>query len=158
MGVGVGSAEATLEACRLREFLVTLNFNEIDSLRFDMLHRQWCRAVINFLEEGGVSNVTFGRAAKLIAVYLKTVAVLGPGFRTAFASIAHPPIDAILLRKLAASDVNSAYKSKWAKIKWTKLNEVQYYELILELRQALAVDEPFWMLERYWTVTNDSEL
>jgi hypothetical protein len=115
-------------------------------------------SVVASLEKARIPNVTFGRAAKLIAMYLKAIVVLGSGSGTAFSRIAHPPIDSLLLRNLAASPVNSEHKSKWAKTKWTKLNDQQYYELIMQLRQVLDCEEPFWMLERFWTVTNDAGL
>jgi hypothetical protein len=54
--------------------------------------------------------------------------------------------------------VNSEHKNRWAKTKWTKLNEKQYYELIMHLRHVLGPKEPFWQLERFWTVTKDAEL
>lgn len=74
--------------------------------------------------------MTFGRAAKVLAIYLKSAIVLGPGVGTAFARVAHPPIDGILLRNLASSDVKSEHQRRWAKTKWTRLNHEQYYELI----------------------------
>ena len=92
-----------LEGCGVVEFLDTPNFDDIDAAQFDRRHRQWCLAVVDSLEKAGIANVTFGRAAKLIAIYLKSVVVLGPSSGTAFARIAHPPIDSILLRNLAAS-------------------------------------------------------
>jgi hypothetical protein len=155
----VDTLRKALEGSGVVEFLETAKLDDIDATRFDVLHHHWCGSVVDFLEEAGIPNVTFGRAAKLIAIYLKSVVVLGPGSGTAFAGIAHPPIDAILLGKLAvAKDVNSEHKSKWAKTKWTKLNDEQYYELIKQLRQALGPEEPFWKLERFWTVTNDAGL
>jgi hypothetical protein len=153
----VDSLRKALEACGVREFLATPNFGDIDATRFDVVHRRWCRKVMDSLKEARIPNVTFGRAAKLIAMYLKSEVVLGPGFGTAFARIAHPPIDGILLGKLAASDVNSEHKGKWARTKWTKLNAQQYYELISQLRRV-DPEEPFWKLERFWTVTNDAGL
>ena len=152
----VDTLQEALETCGVREFLETANFGDIDATRFDAIHRQWCMSVVAFLEKARIPNVTFGRAAKLIAMYLKSVVVLGPNSGTAFSRIAHPPIDGILLGKLAASPVHSEHKSKWAKTKWTKLNDQQYYELIMQLRQVLDGEEPFWMLERFWTVTNDA--
>jgi hypothetical protein len=69
------------------------------------------------------------------------------------------PIDAIVLSNLAAADdVVSEHKRAWAKDKWTKLNDKRYYELINELRQAVRPDEPFWKLERFWPVSDDSGL
>jgi hypothetical protein len=154
----VDTLRKALEACGVVEFLDNAKFDEIDAPRFDALHRQWCTLVVDFLKDSGVPNVTFGRAAKLVAIYLKSVVVLGPDSGTLFARIAHPPIDGILLGKLAVSDVKSKNKDKWAKTKWTRLNDEQYYELIMQLREALGPEEPFWKLERFWTVTNDTEL
>lgn len=154
----VDTLRRALEASGVVESLDRINLSDIDEARFMALHRRWCRSVVDFLENAGLSNVTFGRAAKLIAIYLKVVVVLGPGSETPFARIAHPPIDGILLKKLAASDVDSEHKREWATISWTQLSEEQYYELIEQLRQALGTQEPFWRLERFWTVTNDAEL
>lgn len=107
------------------------------------------------LAEKGIANVTYGRAAKLVAVYLKSMIVLGPDGPSSLASIAHPPIDRILLRNLASSDVTSPHKSNWRTTTWTTLDEQSYYALISQLRGVLAKSEPFWKLEKYWTVTND---
>ncbi len=154
----VGTLGRALEASGVVEFLDRTNLSDIDEARFDALHLRWCRSVIDFLQNVGLPNVTFGRAAKLIAIYLKAVVVLGPGSETPFARIAHPPIDGILLRNLAASDVDSEHKREWVRTRWTQFSEEQYYELIEQLRQALGTQEPFWQLERFWTVTNDAEL
>jgi hypothetical protein len=157
--VNVDTLRKALDACGVVEFLDTANLDAIDATDFNTFHRKWCVSVVDFLEGANVPKVTFGRAAKLIAIYLKSAVVLGPGSETAFARVAHPPIDAILLGNLAVcKDVNSVHKSKWAKIKWTKLNDEQYHELIMRLREVLGPEEPFWKLERYWTVTIDGGL
>jgi hypothetical protein len=152
----VGILRKALEACGVVQFLDTADLDDIDATRFDELHRQWCMSAVAFLQRAGISNVPFGRVAKLIAIYLKCVVVLGPASGTGLAREAHPPIDGILLRNLAASNVNSKHKRTWANIKWTKLKYEQYYELIMQLRQAVGPEEPFWKLERFWTVTNDT--
>jgi hypothetical protein len=154
----VDTLRKALESCGVVEFLHTANFDDIDPTRYDAFHRKWCRSIVDFLEEAGIPKVFFGRAAKLISVYLKSVVVLGPGAGTAFARIIHPPIDSILLRGLAVSDRRSAHKRKWAKTKWTNLKEEEYYELILQLREILGPEEPFWMLERFWNVTSNTEI
>ena len=153
----VSTLSKALEACGVREFLATADLNDIDTKRFDVHHRQWCKSVVSFLEDAAVSNVTFGRAAKLVAIYIKGVVVLGPGADKVFAHIAHPPIDGILLRKLASSDVKTEHSKKWAKVTWTRLNEAEYYELIGQIRQTLDPEDPFWMLEQFWNVTNNAE-
>jgi hypothetical protein len=151
----VATLRKALEVCGIVEYLKSANFNDIDQPRFDAIHRLWCRSIVDFLGKGGVADATFGRAAKLIAVYLKSAVVLGANSGTAFARIAHPPIDSILLGNLAASDGASPDKASWAATRWTKLNEARYYELIGQLRSFLGSSEPFWKLEQFWTVTND---
>lgn len=152
----VVTLRGALESCGVVEFIARADLDDIDDTRFDALHRRWCRSVVAFLKKAGIRNVRFGRAAKLIAMYLKSVVVLGPDCKKAFARMAHPPIDGILLRNLAKSEVKSEHKAKWAKIKWTKLDAERYYELVTELRETLGPKEPFWKLERFWTVTNKS--
>jgi hypothetical protein len=141
-----------LEACKVREFIAEPNFGDIDETRFDSIHHDWCVEVVNSLKKAGVRNVTFGRAAKLIAIYLKSAVVLGPCTRTAFARVAHPPIDSILLGNLVkCPDVKSEHRPEWKKTKWTKLNGKQYKRLVAQLRQVDGGTEPLWKLERFWT-------
>jgi hypothetical protein len=157
----VGTLRKALETCGIVEFLKAEVRDEINTARFDELHRKWCMAIISTLKTangGSIRDVKFGRATKLIAVYIKCVVVLGPHSETAFARIAHPPIDGILLRNLARSDVNAKHKREWAKTTWTTLSDAQYYDLINQLRQVLDADEPFWKLERFWTVTKNAQL
>jgi hypothetical protein len=143
-----------LETCSVREFLASAEAETIDEAGFEARHRQWCHSVMRSLNEAGVQNVTYGRAAKLLAVYLKGMVVLGPVNGT-LGSVAHPPVDLILLRNLCRdADVESPWKAAWTKVKWTKLNEGAYYELIGQLREALPSAAPFWQIERYWTVTD----
>jgi hypothetical protein len=118
--------------------------------------RRVVRSIVRSLETR-TANATFGRAAKLIAIYLKSMVVLvRPD--TALAKVAHPPIDSILLRNVArAREVQSPHKHTWAKIKWTQLNEVSYYILVDQLLDVVPGGEPFWMLEQFWTVSDESD-
>jgi hypothetical protein len=101
-----------------------------------------------------VGEGTFGRAAKLVAVYLKATVVVGGDPETSLARVAHPPIDRILLQNLArAEELDSPHQRAWARTNWTQLSEDAYYELIVQLRACLKAGEPLWHLERYWTVT-----
>jgi hypothetical protein len=130
----------------------------VDEAGFKTRHREWCRAIMLSLTNAGVKNVTFGRAAKLVAVYLKSTVVLGTGHGSTLSKVAHPPIDSILLSNAAGSpEVVSPDKREWRKVRWTRLGEDAYYQLIGQLRTILAPDEPFWMLEQYWTVTDEPE-
>jgi hypothetical protein len=95
-----------------------------------------------------------GRAAKLVAVYLKAMVVMGGDPETSLARVAHPPIDRILLQNLArAEELDSPHQRAWGGTNWTQLSEDAYYELIEQLCSCLEADEPMWHLERYWTVT-----
>jgi hypothetical protein len=131
------------------------NIRVLDIDGFDKEHCGWCLSIIEYLEGRGVS-ASFGRAAKLIAIYLKSMVILDGSIPTECARIIHPPIDGILLRNLCkASDVQSPHKATWRSLKWTALGEREYYSLIEQLRLCTTRGEPFWTLERYWTVTED---
>ena len=131
------------------------NIRILDGDGFDTEHRGWCRSIVERLDSRGVS-ASFGRAAKLVAIYLKSMVILNGDNEAECARFIHPPIDGILLRNLCkASDVQSTHKAIWKNLKWTGLCEREYYCLIDQLRRCIAEGEPFWTLERYWTVTDD---
>jgi hypothetical protein len=128
----------------------------IDQAAFDQLHRAWCRSIIAYLASHGVP-AAFGRAAKLIAIYLKSMIILNNA-GTNRTRVIHPPIDGILLRNICkATELQSRHKATWGKLSWTTLSEDEYYRLIDQLRMCIAHGEPFWTLERFWTVTDDQE-
>lgn len=145
-----------LTQCGVVAFLTNPTSLNTDRGAFDTRHRQWCSAICRLLEEQGVSDATYGRAAKLVAVYLKSMVVLGSASESRLAAVAHPPIDRILLQQLSRSDaIESQDKKSWRKTNWTELGEEQYYELIEQLRVCLKPGQPFWMLEEYWSPTSD---
>jgi hypothetical protein len=95
--------------------------------------------------------VTYGRAAKLVAVYLKATVIMGECCDSSFGRNLHPPIDRLLLRGLARSArISSPHKATWGAINWTQLNETAYDELIRQLRDSMPDGAPFWTLEEYW--------
>jgi hypothetical protein len=145
-----------VENCGVVRFLKASGAAPINETNFEQFHRAWCISIVSFLEEKGVPDVTYGRAAKLIAVYLKSMVVLGPTSNSDLARVVHPPIDGVLLRNVSKSrEIASLNKARWGRIKWTKLNEQAYYQLLSELRESLPDSEPFWTFERFWTVTDD---
>lgn len=153
----VATLREALEKCGVVAFLRDANLDAIGPFEFDNHHREWCRSVVRFLRGRGLRDASFGHAAKLLGMYLKGMVVLGPGFQTAFAHAAHPPIDGILLSAISASnELKCEHRHAWDKIKWTQLDEAAYYRLIGELRSCAAANEPFWKLERFWTVTRNS--
>jgi hypothetical protein len=150
----VGTLQKALETCGVVEFLGEADLNGVGALEFDRRHREWCCSILQFLNRQRLADASFGHAAKLLAMYLKPMIILGPASRTSFARVAHPPIDGILLSAIAASpEIECGHKHAWAEIRWTQLNEAAYYRLIGELRSCVAGDEPFWKVERFWTIT-----
>jgi hypothetical protein len=145
-----------VENCGVVGFLRAETAAPIDELRFEEFHRAWCRKIVTFLEKKGIPNATYGRAAKLVAVYLKAMVVVGPSWNTDLARVLHPPIDEKLLDKVSRSpEISSLHQPRWGRIKWTKLDAPAYYQLIAELKESLPDGDPFWTLERFWTVTDE---
>lgn len=118
-------------------------------------HREWCRSICKHLSSVEVSDATYGRAAKLVAVYLKSMVVL-PDLSSEEAFYVHPPIDRILLQNIAKDpEVDSGRSQMLRSTSWTKLSETDYFDLVSVLSDING-DRPFWKLEEYWDVTSGS--
>ncbi|MCB0536986.1 MAG: hypothetical protein R2767_08955 [Chitinophagales bacterium] len=90
-------------------------------------------------------KVTFGRAAKIIAVYLKTAVILPNKGVGVLCSLIHPPIDRILLtniKKETTIDILDEIPN------WTQLDQKGYFEIWKKL-QSLSPEFP-WKIEYYW--------
>ena len=76
---------------------------------------------------------------------------MGEDWDTPFGRSMHPPIDRILLHRLASCHtIESPHKTGWRGISWTKLEEETYYRLIGQLREVISVGAPFWIIEEHW--------
>jgi hypothetical protein len=145
-----------IENCGIVGFLRNNSAMSTDEAAFNNQHKIWCRSIVDFLNSRGISKVTYGRAAKLVAVYLKSMIIIGPNANSSLASVAHPPVDRILLKNLSsAPEIENPHRARWRFINWTELDEQSYYYLVSQLRRCLRDGEPFWSLERFWTVTHD---
>jgi hypothetical protein len=130
----------------MRKFVKTYSNMPIDEATFELHHREICLKIAKSI--GGA----FGRAAKLVNIYLKAVAVIGPGDgQDNLSIVAHPPIDSFLLKEIARR-----FKIN-IRTTWMNLPEEDYYNLIVLLRTLLPNTQPFWMLEEYWTLTKDGD-
>ena len=129
-----------IEEAGLRQRVQTLaRAAEITPDEFDQFHCEMAGKLKVGLEES-TPKVTYGRLAKIIAVYLKTSAVIrNPD--SVLGRVAHPPIDRILLQNLTKGDVPMEVK-KLKHINWTQLDEVAYFDLISVLR-SFCGDQPF---------------
>ena len=94
----------------------------------------------------------YGRAAKLIAIYLKVLVVAGGHAGSPFAERLHPPVDNELLKALSRDrGFPREWRTNWRAIAWTRLDEDGYFALIESFRAA-GLDRPaFWRIERYWS-------
>lgn len=140
-----------LQATDIRKVLSAPQTLQLSAGEFDALHRRWCSSICSSLRQRGIAKVTYGRAAKLIAVYLKATVIMSDGCNSSLGRNLYPPIDRILLHGLASSDrITSPHKAAWRLINWTQLDEPGYNQLIGQLKGAISDDAPFWTIEEYW--------
>lgn len=110
---------------------------------YDKFHRQTCKALVKAFEAKDVP-CEFGRAAKIVAIYLKTTVVVRDSGESRLAKIIHPPIDRFLLHRL--HEEHDEFKLK--DLNWTQLDETTYYKLIKDLRAYYGAC--FWKIEKLW--------
>lgn len=125
------------------------NFSE-DSFKyksddFDSFHRVCANQILNALKKTGLKKVRYGRAAKIIAIYLKTAIVICNKGKSSKSKIIHPPIDSILLNNISKK---FSELKELKSIRWTQLNESKYWELVSKMRTFFG--DFNWKLEEYW--------
>jgi hypothetical protein len=134
------------------------NLRKFDPLTIDYYH-QWIKETGNAMlktvseteykktkkENFKKDNFTFGLAAKIISIYIKTVEIVPSKGESPLSLIAYPPIDSILLKR-----INAVYglnlRHQWSTFDWER-----YEETILKLRQ-LFPDMAMWRIEVNWSV------
>lgn len=145
-----------LENTDIKEFSWNPISLQTDESTFKTKHRIWCQSICDTLKEIRVQNVTFGRAAKLVAVYLKSMMLTPANSKYSLAKVIHPPIDRILLHTLARQpDIDKNTRNTFKAINWTALDEKGYRALVKKLRKIPKPNAPFWTLEKYWDPTAD---
>ncbi|MBL0267121.1 MAG: hypothetical protein IPP99_00135 [Chitinophagaceae bacterium] len=111
--------------------------------QFDNFHEKTCdKLITEFRKQGMVPS--YGRAAKIVAIYIKTVIVIPEKGKSKLSKIAHPPIDRILLHNLDSKYPELKLKSR----NWTTLNKVEYFKLIKKFREDFG--DCFWKIEVNW--------
>lgn len=141
-----------IEKAGLRSSVDELDTTQIDADNFD----EWQLNVAEQLMKKGNGLIgkegpvmTYGRAAKMIALYIKTSRIINDP-ESKIAQYAHPPVDRKLLTELRKN-----FKEQFndADIKaWTQFNKEKYFETIGKLRQIQKQESLayFWMIEKYW--------
>ena len=121
---------------------------------FDEQHSCWCNSISRFLDNKGVVGASYGRAAKLVNIYLKSMVVLRD-LSGKSADVIHPPIDSILLSNLARDPkVDISARKKLRAVRWTKMDQEEYFRVI-DLLRSINGERPFWEIEKYWTVSKE---
>ena len=140
------NVKSAIEKTELRSLL---DSNEKFTIAgFDQFHRETARKIIahlKYVDKGLEEKATYGRAAKIIAIYIKTAIVIRDSGMSNLARIGHPPIDRILLTNASKKHENLGLTM----YNWTQLLEGEYFELIEKLRTIEF--ESFWEVERYWS-------
>ncbi len=126
------------------------------NLSFDVYkiwHRNKAAKILKgFLNENvSLEDATFGRAAKIIAIYIKTAHILGNPEST-ISRFAFPPIDRILLFNIIIKYGKNIFDVK--PLNWTNFNEGNYDSIITSLKDICKNEnlEFFWMIEKYWEI------
>lgn len=143
-----------IEKSGVVEFIKQNEDEIISQEQFDKLHAEWCDAVMRCWENKKVEGRTYGRAAKLIAVYIKSMVVV-KNEQSNLSEVAHPPIDRLILQNIARDKaINHHNRQYWKAVNWTELDKAQYLRLIGDFREVFC-GKPFWHLEQYWSITDD---
>lgn len=119
------------------------NLHSLNSSEFDNFHRLIAHKIIDSFNSMGI-KASYGRAAKIIAIYIKTSIIIRDSGISPISRLAHPPIDNILLTTLD----NTFPRLELKGIKWTQLTEEKYFNIIFKLR-TLNLDA-FWKTEEFW--------
>jgi hypothetical protein len=122
-------------------------FSETDEVytadQYDIEQHTWCTQLMKAFDEMGVA-CSYGQAAKIVAIYLKTAVVLPGNGISPNALVIHPPIDSILIKSISDLPGLSHIKNE----RWTKFTKAKYIEVIDSIRAKFGRFD--WTLEEHW--------
>ncbi|WP_244818580.1 hypothetical protein [Caballeronia sp. Lep1P3] len=112
--------------------------------------------------QSGVSGFSFGRAQKLVNIYLKTVLVCGGHHRHPSVALLHPPLDRELFGGIRSflSKNHTAMGEAWSAFtaaqnrnsKWTTFTKIDYVAHIDAIKLLMA-GKPLYQVEEYWDLS-----
>lgn len=122
--------------------------SHMSSSDFDKWHKQICIRMIDKAKDIGLNEFTYGVSAKVLNCYLKAY------FNNSDSILnhLHPPIDRILLKKLADKNIGG-FQLEWKKfmsIGWSKFEESDYCECIDLIKKFLQPNFSPWKIEYFW--------
>ena len=117
---------------------------------YQRVHNEYCDRIINHfksIKDIPDNTCTYGRAAKIIAIYIKTRILNTENHR--LMNFAFPPIDSILLENLAKQSIELKHLKKE---KWTQLNKDKYNKITKVIdKWCLKKNIKIWEIEKYWS-------
>ncbi|HEY8897540.1 MAG TPA: hypothetical protein VIM79_22095 [Niastella sp.] len=134
-----------IESSDLRDFME--NEKEYNQIEFDAFHKTCAGKIIDSFKNQGIENVSYGRAAKIIAIYLKTTVVLCNKATCTKSDVIHPPVDRILLQNLAKTEPGL---KELADKNWTMFDLQNYWQTVELIRSRFGSFN--WRLEEFWEV------
>ena len=143
-----------LEKSGVVEFIKNNEGRSLSQDDFDKRHETWCESILQTWEKDKIKGASYGRAAKLLAVYIKSMIVV-QNDQNKLSDVAHPPIDRIILQNISKDEnIEHPNRAGWKEINWTKLTRSEYKRLINDFRQVFD-GKPFWIIEKYWIIPDD---
>jgi len=116
-GAKTKNIKLAIESSGIRSDIKKTGQNNISSEKFDSFHEKWSKKIIDFLTKEQVQT-SYGRVAKIIAIYIKTAVVIKDNGERPLSKVAHPPIDNTLLENL--NKVQAYQDLKIPKSGWDK--------------------------------------
>lgn len=107
----------------------------------------------------GVIDFSFGRAQKLVNIYLKTVLVCGGHHQHPSVALLHPPLDSELFKGIRSflsknratmGEARSVFSAaQKCNSRWTMFSEADYVAHIDAIKLLMA-GKPLYQVEEYW--------
>ena len=119
----------------------------ISQENFDDQHRAWCQTIISYFTG---EKCKYRRAAKMVAIYLKTAVILPGNGTSQLCDVIHPPIDRVLLQCIAAKTP----LKRFAKINWTTADHDTHWSIVRDLRETFGKCN--WKIEEFWSLTDEA--
>jgi hypothetical protein len=145
--------KAVIEKTQLKNLIENPDIAHDD---YDKFHDACAKKIIRLFEKikdknGNQIVATYGIAAKIIAIYIKTAVIIPNRGKKELSKVAHPPIDRILLTNLKED-----YK-EIKNITWTKFDRDQYLETMRIINKIKTKEKlnANWKIEKYWTSSED---
>jgi hypothetical protein len=126
-----------IEKSGLRDFVES--FKNKSKEEFNIFHIQCSSKIIKSLKD---QECTYGIAAKIIAIYLKTALIIYNKGQNC--DNIHPPLDRMLITNFIKCNKIKEYTYK----PWTKLSKKDYWDLISLIEKYYGNID--WRLECYW--------